>query len=364
MTHHPNTATRHTYGTLNDGREAHIYTLTNPNGLEAEITNYGATLVTLRVPDADHNNTDIVLGHDTLHEYITDTNYLGSTVGRYANRIADASFRIDDHKHQLTRNDGDNHLHGGTHGFNKKLWDARLQDDSLQLTYESPHGEEGYPGNLTATVNYTLTDNNELKIEYTATTDKTTHCNLSHHSYFNLKGAGNGDITGHHLTIHARHFTPVREGLIPTGELQTVARTPMDFTHPTEIGARIDEPNPQLRLGGGYDHNWALDNPELTTPAATVYEPTTGRIMKLYTTEPGLQLYTGNFLDGKTKGKHSKRYPHRGGLCLEAQHYPDTPNQPRFPTTLLRPGETYRQTTIYRFTQRPRHASKALETLS
>ena len=353
MTHHPNTVTRHSFGTLKDGREAHIYTLTNPNGLEAEITNYGAILVALRVPDADHNNTDIVLGHDALHEYVADTNYLGSTVGRYANRIAGASFTIDDHEHQLTRNDGDNHLHGGTHGFNKKLWDARLQDDSLQLTYKSPDGEEGYPGNLTATVNYSLTDRDELKIEYTATTDKTTHCNLSHHSYFNLKGAGNGDITGHHLTIHARHYTLIQQGLIPTGELQIVTRTPMDFTHPTEIATRIDEPNPQLLLGRGYDHNWTLDNPGLTTPAATLYEPTTGRTMELYTTEPGLQLYTGNFLDGETKGKHGKRYPHRGGLCLEAQHYPDTPNQPRFPTTLLRPGETYRQTTIYRFTNRP-----------
>ncbi len=353
MTQHPTRATKHSFGTLKDGRKAHIYTLTNPNGLEAEITNYGAILVALRVPDTNQTINDIVLGHDTLDEYTADTNYFGSTVGRYANRIADGNIRIDGTEHQLTRNDGDNHLHGGLHGFNKKLWDAHAERDSLQLTYRSPDGEEGYPGNLTAAVRYTLTDRDELKIEYHAITDRATHCNLSHHSYFNLAGAGTGDITGHRLAIHARHFTPIREGLIPTGELQTVAGTPMDFTYPIEIGARIDEPNPQLRLGGGYDHNWVLNNPGLSTPAATVNEPTSGRILELYTTEPGLQFYSGNFLDGKTTGKHGKRYPHRGGLCLEAQHYPDTPNQPRFPTTLLRPGETYRQTTIYRFTQKP-----------
>ena len=351
MTQHPTTITKHSFSRLKDGREAHKYTLTNTNGLEAEITNYGATLVALRIPDANRDTEDVVLGHDTLHEYVADTNYFGSIVGRYANRIADGRISVDGTEHQLSKNDGDNHLHGGLQGFNKKLWNAKTRGDTLQLTYMSPDEEEGYPGNLTATVRYTLTDHDELKIEYTATTDKATHCNLSHHSYFNL--AGTGDITRHRLTINARHYTPIREGLIPTGELRNVAGTPLDFTNPTEIGARIHEPNPQLQLGNGYDHNWALDNPGLSTPAATVHEPTTGRVMELYTTEPGLQFYSGNFLDGQTKGKEGKVYPHRGGLCLEAQHYPDTPNQPRFPTTLLRPGETYQQTTIYRFTSRP-----------
>ena len=352
MAEHPTRASTYSFGRLKDGREAHKYKLTNANGLEAEVTNYGAILVALRVPDANQTIDDIVLGYDTLDEYVADTNYFGCTVGRYANRIAGGKVRIDGTDHQLTKNDGENHLHGGLHGFNKKLWDAQVERGSLRLTYMSPDREEGYPGNLTATVRYALTDRDELKIEYHAVTDRATHCNLSHHSYFNLAGAGTGDITGHHLTIHARQFTPIREGLIPTGELQTVTGTPMDFTQPIEIGARIDDDHAQLSLGEGYDHNWALDNPGLSTPAATVYEPTTGRIMELYTTEPGLQLYTGNFLDGKTKGKHGKRYPRRGGLCLEAQHYPDSPNQPRFPSTLLRPGETYRQTTICKFTKR------------
>jgi aldose 1-epimerase len=351
MTQHPTTVTIHSFGRLKDGREAYKYTLTNPNGLEVEITNYGAILVALRVPDANHDTDDIVLGYDTLHEYVVDTKYFGSIVGRYANRIADGRIKIDGIEHQLSKNDGDNHLHGGLHGFNKKLWDAHTEGDTLQLIYRSPDGEEGYPGNLTATVTYSLTDRDELKIQYHATTDRATHCNLSHHSYYNL--AGTGDITDHRLTINARQFIPIREGLIPTGELQTVAGTPMDFTNPTEIGARINELDTQLHLGKGYDHNWVLDTQGLQTPAVTMHEPTTGRVMTLYTTEPGLQFYSGNFLDGQTIGKHGKRYTHRGGLCLETQHYPDTPNQPRFPTTLLRPGETYRQTTIYRFTNRP-----------
>jgi aldose 1-epimerase len=336
----------HSFGRLNDGREAHKYKITNANGLVAEITNYGAILVALRVPDANQDIDDIVLGLDTLDEYVADTNYFGAIVGRYANRIADGIIRIDRTEHQLSKNDGDNHLHGGLHGFNKKLWDAKAIGGSLQLTYLSPDGEEGYPGNLTTNVRYTLTDHDELRIEYHAVTDRTTHCNLSHHSYFNLAGAG--DITGHRLTINARQFTPIKEGLIPTGELRSVARTPMDFTNRTEIGARIDDTDPQLRLGNGYDHNWALDTQGLQSPAATVHEPTTGRVMELYTTEPGLQFYSGNFLNGQTNGKEGKTYSHRGGLCLEAQHYPDSPNQPRFPTTILMPGETYQQTTIYR----------------
>jgi aldose 1-epimerase len=343
---------KHHFGNLKDGREAHIYRLTNPNGLEAEITNFGGILVSLKVPDANQDIDDIVLGYDTLDEYVADKNYFGCTVGRYANRIAGGNFRIDDIEYQLTQNDGENHLHGGLLGFNKKLWDAYSIGDTIKLRYTSRDGEEGYPGNLTATVRYTLTDRDELKIEYTATTDKPTLCNLSHHSYFNLAGAGNTDITRHNLTINARRFTPIQEDLIPTGELQKVIGTPMDFTHPTEIGARIDEDHIQLRLGGGYDHNWTLNSSEQSDPAATAYEPTTGRVMELYTTEPGLQFYSGNFLDGKTKGKQRKRYPHRGGLCLEAQHYPNSPNQPTFPNTLLKPRETYRQTTTYKFSMR------------
>ena len=324
MAEHTTRASKHSFGRLKDGREAHKIKLTNANGLEAEVTNFGAILVSLGVPDANQTIDDIVLGYDTLDEYVADANYFGCTVGRYANRIAGGIIRIDGTSHQLTKNDGDNHLHGGLHGFNKKLWDAQVERGSLRLTYMSPDGEEGYPGNLTATVRYALTDRDELKIEYHAVTDRATHCNLSHHSYFNLAGAGTGDITGHRLTIHARQFTPIREGLIPTGELQTVTGTPMDFTPPTEVGARIDENHAQLRLGEGYDHNWALDNQGLSTPAATVYEPTSGRVMELYTTEPGLQLYTGNFLDGKTNGKHGKRYPHARAL-------PRGPALPRLP---------------------------------
>jgi len=338
------------FGTLPDGRTAHIYTLTNTNGLTAEITNYGATLVALRTPDKHGNIEDIVLGHDTLQDYIHDTNYLGSTVGRYANRIADSTYTINGTTHTLTRNDGDNHLHGGHHGFNKKLWTPHTTPDTLRLTYTSPHGEEGHPGNLTATVTYTLTPRDELTINYHATTDRPTHCNLSHHSYFNLAGAGNGTITRHKLAINAHRYTPIREGLISTGELRDVTGTPLDFTTPTQIDTRINQPHPQLRLAAGYDHNWALDPPTRHPPAAPLHDPTTGRTMELHTTEPGLQFYSGNFLDGQTKGKEDRTYPRRGGLCLEAQHYPDTPNQPRFPTTLLRPGETYRQTTTYRFT--------------
>jgi aldose 1-epimerase len=353
MTQHPTRVSKHSFGRLKDGREAHKYILTNANGLEAEVTNYGAILVALRVPDANRDIDDVVLGYDTLHEYVADTNYFGSIVGRYANRIAGGKIRIKGTKHQLSKNDGDNHLHGGLQGFNKKLWDAHAERDSLQFTYMSPDGEEGYPGNLTATVRYILTDRDELRIEYHAVTDRVTHCNLSHHSYFNLAGAGTGDITDHRLTINARQFTPIREGLIPTGVLLEVAGTPMDFTSSTEIGARIDEPDPQLHLGKGYDHNWSLDTQGLQTPAATVHEPTTGRVMTLYTTEAGLQFYSGNFLDGQTKGKEGKIYSHRGGLCLEAQYYPDSPNQKRLPSTLLSPGDTYRQTTIYRFTNRP-----------
>jgi aldose 1-epimerase len=341
------------FGNLKDGREAHIYRLTNSNGLEAEITNFGGILVSLKVPDANQDIDDIVLGYDTLDEYVADTNYFGCTVGRYANRIAGGNFRIDDIEYQLTQNDGENHLHGGLFGFNKKLWDAYSKGDTIGLRYSSRDGEEGYPGNLTATVRYILTDRDELKIEYTATTDKPTLCNLSHHSYFNLAGAGNTDITRHNLTINARRFTPIQEDLVPTGEFQKVIGTPLDFTHPTEIGARIDEDHIQLRLGGGYDHNWTLNSSEQSDPAATVYEPNTGRVMELYTTEPGLQFYSGNFLDRKTKGKKRKRYPHRGGLCLEAQHYPNSPNQPTFPSTVLKPRETYRQTTTYKFSMRP-----------
>jgi aldose 1-epimerase len=353
MTHHLSIVTKRSFGRLQDGREAHIYTLTNANGLKAEVTNYGAILVSLRVPNANNNTADIVLGYDTLEQYTTDTNYFGCTVGRYANRIAGGRFQIDRTEYQLAQNDGENNLHGGHLGFNKKLWDADPRADALTLRYTSPDGEEGYPGNLTATVTYELTDRDEFKIEYTATTDKATICNLSHHSYFNLAGLGSNDVTRHILTIKARRFTPILEGLIPTGELKQVAGTPLDFTRPTEIGARIDEDHNQLRLGGGFDHNWALDSPGLSNPAATVYEPTTGQVMELFTTEPGLQLYSGNFLDGKTRGKQGKLYPHRGGLCLEAQHYPDSPNQPSFPSTLLRPGETYHQTTTYKFSTRP-----------
>ena len=347
------------FGKTADGRAVDLYTLTNARGAEAGIITYGGIVVTLKVPDRRGAMGDVVLGCDTVDAYEKQTAYLGALIGRYGNRIAGGEFTLDGAKYTLAKNNGENHLHGGLKGFDKVVWAATGSNPrggpALKLTYVSKDGEEGYPGNLTVTVVYTLTNNNELKIDYAATTDKATVLNLTHHSYFNLAGEGAGDILGHQLYINAGRFTPTDEGAIPTGELRAVRGTPMDFTRATAVGARIDqETDEQIRFGKGYDHNWVLNKrgAGALALAARVYEPKTGRVMEVYTTEPGMQFYTGNYLDGTIAGKGDKTYNRRHGFCLEPQHYPDSPNKPKFPTTTLRPGQRYKQTTTYRFSAR------------
>ena len=337
-----------------DGSQVDLYTLKNSNGLEANITNYGGIVVSLTVPDKSGKLGDVVLGYDTLNDYIGNTPYFGALIGRYGNRIAKGRFTIGGVEYQLAQNNDSNALHGGRKGFDKVVWQAEKVDGSdgpaLKLTYTSKDGEEDYPGTLKCTVTYTLTNKNELRIEYAAETDKPTFVNLTHHSYFNLKDGGASDILGHELMIKASKFTPVDKGLIPTGELKAVAGTPFDFNMPTPIGTRIASEDEQLILGKGYDHNWVLDRQGKDLAlVASVYEPTSGRFMEVLTTEPGLQFYAGNFLDGTNKGKGGIVYQHRTGFCLETQHFPDSPNHPDFPTTELKPGEKYTQTTVYRF---------------
>jgi aldose 1-epimerase len=344
------------FGETPDGRSVRIYSLRNANGLKADIMTYGATVVTLQTPDKNGKMDDIVLGYDNLAGYIKNSPYFGAIVGRYGNRIANGRFTLDGVEYKLATNDGANHLHGGVKGFDKVVWDDepvwRADAVGVKLTYLSKDGEEGYPGNLKSTVTYLLTSKDELRIEYEATTDKATPVNLTHHGYFNLTG-GQRDILGHVLMLNADRFTPVDKGLIPTGELLPVKGTPMDFTKATEIGARIEEPYEQLKFGGGYDHNWVLNkNNKDMTLAARVTEPITGRIMEVYTAEPGIQFYSGNFLDGTITGKRGIVYKHRWGFCLETQHYPDSPNKPTFPSTILRPGEKYETTTVYKFSAR------------
>jgi aldose 1-epimerase len=326
-------------------------TLINSKGLTAIITPFGGKLMTLKVPDRNGDLGDVVLGYDLADEYIKGNPYFGALIGRYGNRIAKGKFSIDGKEYQLATNNGANALHGGPVGFHNLLWQKKsTSSNQMVLTYLSKDGEEGYPGNLNAQVTYTLTDDNELVIDYEAVTDAPTIVNLTHHSFFNLAGEGNGDILNHVITIHAATFTPVDSGLIPTGELKPVKGTPFDFTKPTPIGQHINETDEQLKNGKGYDHNWVLTKKanELSL-AATVSESTSGRIMEVWTTEPGLQFYSGNFLDGTNIGKGGKKYEYRTGFCLEAQHFPDSPNHPDFPSTVLRPGEAYTQKTIYKF---------------
>jgi aldose 1-epimerase len=328
-----------------------LYTLKNAKGAEATVSTYGGVVVSLKMPDRSGAMGDIVLGFDDFNGYLTPPPYFGAIIGRYGNRIGHAHFKLDGVEYKLAKNDGDNTLHGGTRGFDKVLWKATPQGtNALQLTYLSKDGEEGFPGNLTATVVYTLTDNNELKIDYTATTDKDTVVNLTNHSYFNLAGEGSGDILGHMVMIDADRFTPVDKGLIPTGKLQAAAGTPLDFRTPHAIGERINSKDPQLVYGIGYDENFVLNHPgDLTAVAARVTDPKSGRVMEVLTTEPGPQFYTGNHLDGTLKGKSGHVYPKNSAFCMETQHYPDSPNKPSFPSTELKPGETYHTTTIYRF---------------
>ncbi len=338
-----------------EGREIKLYTLTNSNGLKARIMTYGATLVSLEVPDRNGELDDITLGYDDLAGYIKENPYFGVIVGRYGNRIAKGRFSLDGTTYQLATNNEENHLHGGVKGFDKVVWNAQSFEQSdavgVKLTYLSKDGEEGYPGNLECSATYTLTNNNELKVSYEAQTDKATPVNLTHHSYFNLAGQGKGDILGHEMMINADRFTPVDKGLIPTGQLQTVKTTPMDFTKPYTIGARINQDYDQLKYGLGYDHNWVLNKnrQEELTLAARVYEPNSGRVLEIYTTEPAIQFYSGNFLDGSITGKQGRVYKKRYGFCLETQHFPDSPNKPQFPSTILRPGQKYTHLTVHKF---------------
>ena len=346
---------KQSFGKTPDGIEVFVCMLSNKSGMEARITNYGGLLVSLKVNDRAGKSVDVVLGFDSLSSYIKDTPYFGALIGRYGNRIGKGTFELDGVKYSLAKNNGPNHLHGGLKGFDKVVWTvdekASVPGESLVLTYVSKDGEEGYPGTLHAKVVYTVTKDNELKIDYTARTDKKTVVNLTHHSYFNLAGAGNGSILDHELFIDADRFTPIDRGLIPTGELRQVKGTPMDFTTSTAIGARINSGDEQLQKAGGYDHNWALNKPAMVMGlAARVYEKTSGRVMEVLTTEPGLQFYSGNFLNGTHIGKGGVKYEHRFGFCLETQHFPDSPNKPGFPTTVLEPGQTYSSSTIYRFT--------------
>jgi aldose 1-epimerase len=346
------------FGQLADGREATLYTLVNAHGVRADITNYGGIVARLFVPDRHGRQDDIVLGYNSVEDYVRHNPYFGAIIGRFGNRIAHGRFTLDGRTYQLATNNSPGnipcHLHGGNIGFDKVLWAARPAivegAPSLTLQYRSPDGEEGYPGNLDVTVTYTLGNDNSLRIDYHATTDRATPVNLTQHSYFNLKGEGRGDILDHVVQLRARHVTPGNAGLIPTGRIEPVAGTPFDFTTPHRVGERVDAVDEQLMFAGGYDHNWVLDNQSgQLALAATASEPTSGRTMEVWTQEPGIQFYCGNFLDGTAIGKAGRPYRRRHGFCLETQHYPDSPNQPTFPNTILRPGETYRTTTIYKF---------------
>lgn len=343
------------FRTVVNGDSTQLYTLRNNNGVRALFTNYGQRLVALYVPDKNGRLDDVVLGFPNLQGFIASAEpYFGATIGRFGNRIADAKFTLDGTTYKLAKNNGPNTLHGGPGGFHHVVWATKqLSDNQIEFTRTSPDMEEGFPGNLLVTVSYTLTDDNELDIRYTATTDKKTVINLTHHSFFNLAGEGNGDINNHILTINADTFTPVDSTLIPTGELRLVEGTAFDFRIPKPIGKDVNEKDAQLSYGQGYDHNFVLNNGPLDDKglrfAAKVLEPNSGRTMEIYTNEPGLQFYGGNFLDGKAIGKTGKPYVYRGAFCLETQHFPDSPNQPNFPSTVLVPGETYSSICIYKF---------------
>jgi len=335
-----------------DGKPVSLYILENDQGTVAEITNYGGKVVSLWLPDKSGNYEDVVLGHENIDDFLNaKEKYFGALIGRYGNRIAHGKFTLDGKEYTLATNNGVNSLHGGNKGFDAVVWDAEQVDgQTLELTYLSKDGEEGYPGNLSVRVLYQLTDANELKIEYWATTDQSTVVNLTHHSFFNLHGAGNGTINDHLLQIHAAHYTPVDAGLIPTGEIAAVEGTPFDFQELKPIGAELEVKDQQLDYGMGYDHNFVLEqNGEGLNYAAKVVEPNSGRAMEVYTNEPGMQFYGGNFLDGSIVGKEGKAYEFRTAFCLETQHFPDSPNQPNFPSTRLDPGEEYYSICVYKF---------------
>jgi aldose 1-epimerase len=350
------------WGKTAKGEEIELYTLRNGKA-EVSIATWGATVTSLRVPDRTGAIADIVLGFDSLEPYMKEHPFFGVVVGRYANRIGQGRFTLDHKEYKLTINNGKNQLHGGPEGFYRKVWKAQEVEakdgPALKLTYVSPDGEEGYPGTLTASVIYTLTDDGSLRMEYSATTDKLTVVNLTNHAYFNLSGPGEGDILGEELMVKAARYTPVDETSIPTGELRSVASTPFDFRKATALGARINADDQQLKIGKGYDHNFVLDGGVTKKPrlVASMHDPKSGRVLEIITTEPGLQLYTGNFLDGTIKGKGGKAYAYRSAFCLESQHYPDSPNHPSFPPVVLKPGKKYQSTTLYHFTTEPAQAS-------
>lgn len=337
-----------------DGKNVELYVMTNANGLKASITNYGGTMISLETPDKNGKMGDILLAPDNIEGFMNQTGYLNALIGRYGNRIGKGQFTLDGKTYKLATNNGPNHLHGGLKGFDKVIWNAEPFENKegvgLKLSYLSKDMEEGYPGNLLVNVVYTLTNKDELRIDYTALTDKPTVCNLTNHNYYNLTGGAKRDILAHELKINADKFTPVDDGLITTGELRSVKGTPMDFTKATAVGARINADDQQIKYGGGYDHNWVLDKKgDKMTHAATLRDPDSGRVMEVWTTEPGVQFYSGNFLDGTITGKGGVVYKQRWGMCLETQHYPDSPNKPDFPTTTLRPGELYKTTTLHKF---------------
>ncbi|MBQ2821780.1 MAG: galactose mutarotase [Thermoguttaceae bacterium] len=352
------------WGKLSTGEEVKLFTMTNDNGMVVKVSNYGALVTSIIVPDKDGKMADVSLGFDSVEGYESDAcPYFGAVVGRYGNRIANGQFTIDGKKYQVTKNEKDiTCLHGGKVGFNKRIWDVKSIDHEkamiLKCSLLVKDGTEGFPGNLDVVVTYVLPKkDNSLIVLYGAKTDKATPVNLTQHTYFNLKGAGDETILDHVLMLNADKFTPVDENLIPTGELRDVAGTPFDFRKPTVIGSRIEQDDEQLKIGGGYDHNWVLNQPQSVEDfknrkmecAASLYEPTTGRVMEVYTSEPGVQFYCGNFLDGTIKGKDGKSYARRSGMCLETQHFPDSPNQPNFPSTILRPGKEYQTVTVFRF---------------
>lgn len=343
------------FGSTEDGEAVQLFTLTNANGVEIKAITYGGIIISLKTPDRNGNLGDIVLGYDNLESYLEGSPYFGSIIGRYGNRIGGAAFDLDGETYTLAANDGPNHLHGGVKGFDKVVWAGEPFENEdgvgVVFSYTSPDGEEGYPGTLDMEVTYTLTPSNQLIVDYHATTDKATPVNLTQHAYFNLADAGTSEILGHELTIAADGFTPVDATLIPTGEITPVEGTPFDFRTPHAIGERINAEDEQIAFGGGYDHNWVLNGTPAgdLTLAARVYEPTTGRTLEITTSEPAIQFYSGNFLNGENIGKGGVAYQYRTGFCLETQHYPDSPNKPDFPSTILRPGEEYSTRTVFQF---------------
>jgi aldose 1-epimerase len=342
------------FGSMPDGSVVKLFTMTNAAGMEVRMMTYGAVLVSVKAHDRSGRLDEVTVGHDNLEGYLTKSRFFGAVVGRYANRIGGAEFTLDGRAYTLAKNNGPNHLHGGVKGFDKFLWSATVPSDprgpSVAFTRTSPDGEEGYPGTLAVMIVYTLTERNELVLDYYGVTDKPTHVNLTQHAYFNLAGDGSGDVLGHRLRLEADRYTPVDAGQIPTGELAHVAGTPFDFRTETAIGARIDADDAQIKIGGGYDHNFVLTRkgPGLSR-AARLLEPSSGRTLEVSTTEPGVQFYSGNKLDGSITGRAGHVYKARAGLCLETQHFPDSPNKPHFPSTVLRPGEQFHSTTVFAF---------------